>query len=699
VESRSYDAAGRLTGRSWADGTSVTYGYDPVGRRTEMTDEHGVTRYGYDPVGNVVEVVGPDGQRVAYGYDAAGRRTSVTHPDGAMVTMAHDVAGRLSEVKHPLLGATALQWDADGRLVGETLPGGQMRGYAYDAAGRLAGFDQQVAGADRSTTVSRDAAGRITSETTGGVATSYRYDPAGQLLSSSSPSLSTSYAYDVLGRRTSASTNGVPITYSHDPAGQLVSEVVDGAERTYTYDESGRRTGAADSEVSTRYGYDARGLLEVIETTTADGTAVEERRYDGDGTLVEVVRIDPTGVTSSTGLVWDQARPVPEILAMDTDGSQATFAYGVGRIGVVEDGTTAAVFGIDVHGSAITTPATAGFVVAGAYDPFGNPIVDAPATVDCGDRPLHPLDPNHCAGDSAGGNPPDVGNGKGPTRADSTPTVLTTTELPSRPALGFGYRGELHSDDLVHLRARDYDPSTGAFTTRDPLDGVNGTTTVANPYHYAENDPLNRTDPSGLRPEDDDFDHESARSGGPMLHCGRFIGPCLPSSVARPRDVTTCPNRCWMSDRNLRFESSMFPDHRRWDGVLVISTQRLAQPPSSSSWYVPVFPIIDPRAAEYGWWSIGRDSDRQVDTGRGFLVTGSADTGTVLVQSVRYEAITDTSRIGIGTETNNPGPGIDLNTSRGTTYRVVEHLGYAEYFRETVYVFTRLGYGYVDDVL
>src|SRR3546814_5745847 len=91
---------------------------------------------------------------------------------------------------------------------------------------------------------------------------------------------------------------------------------------------------------------------------------------------------------------------------------------------------------------------------------------------------------------------PDVGNGKGPTRADSTPTVLTTTELPSRPALGFGYRGELHSDDLVHLRARDYDPSTGAFTTRDPLDGVNGTTTVANPYHYAENDPLNRTDRS-----------------------------------------------------------------------------------------------------------------------------------------------------------------------------------------------------------
>lgn len=44
------------------------------------------------------------------------------------------------------------------------------------------------------------------------------------------------------------------------------------------------------------------------------------------------------------------------------------------------------------------------------------------------------------------------------------------------------------------------------FTTVDPLDGVDGTTTVSNPYHYANNDPLNQTDPLGLRPSDDDMD-------------------------------------------------------------------------------------------------------------------------------------------------------------------------------------------------
>ena len=37
------------------------------------------------------------------------------------------------------------------------------------------------------------------------------------------------------------------------------------------------------------------------------------------------------------------------------------------------------------------------------------------------------------------------------------------------------------------------------------MDGIDGTATVANAYHYADNDPLNKTDPLGLRPDDDAF--------------------------------------------------------------------------------------------------------------------------------------------------------------------------------------------------
>jgi RHS repeat-associated protein len=46
---------------------------------------------------------------------------------------------------------------------------------------------------------------------------------------------------------------------------------------------------------------------------------------------------------------------------------------------------------------------------------------------------------------------------------------------------------------LVYLRARYYDPTTGQFISRDPIESV---TRV--PYSYAGNNPLNNVDPSGL---------------------------------------------------------------------------------------------------------------------------------------------------------------------------------------------------------
>ena len=66
-----------------------------------------------------------------------------------------------------------------------------------------------------------------------------------------------------------------------------------------------------------------------------------------------------------------------------------------------------------------------------------------------------------------------------------------------------GHRAELTSrDGLVHLRARTYDSTAGGFLTPDPLDGLNGTATVSNRYHYANNDPTNLADPTGLTPSD-----------------------------------------------------------------------------------------------------------------------------------------------------------------------------------------------------
>ena len=148
--------------------------------------------------------------------------------------------------------------------------------------------------------------------------------------------------------------------------------------------------------------------------------------------------------------------------------------------------TDAAVFERDPYGSTVASPNTKPWVRAGAYDAFGVP-----------------------------------------RQASST----------ARPEPSFGYRGEVVIDDDIYLRARTYDPDTARFTSRDPLDGVAGEPVVANPYHYAGNDPVNREDPDGLRPRDIDFDRafqpplppikpivlpQTARTAGSLL--GRAIG-------------------------------------------------------------------------------------------------------------------------------------------------------------------------------
>lgn len=58
-----------------------------------------------------------------------------------------------------------------------------------------------------------------------------------------------------------------------------------------------------------------------------------------------------------------------------------------------------------------------------------------------------------------------------------------------------GYEGEYTSSDtgLIYMRHRVYDPTSAQFLSRDPLAWLTG-----EPYSYAEDDPLNESDPTGL---------------------------------------------------------------------------------------------------------------------------------------------------------------------------------------------------------
>lgn len=460
-ETVTYDTLGRVGLVEFSDGDTtpdqaVSYGYDVAGQMTSMTDTAGTTVYGYDPHGHLVSHDGPDGEITA-AWSPAGLRLEVAH-DGDTTTYGYDSIGRLATVTDPVLDVTTYDYDDDGVLVYEDLLGDQFRSWTPDPdTGQIVEYQQHAAGDVRSTTLTWDETGRLESETTGATTRTYGYDAAGQLTSETVGDPGTGddtlYAYDEAGRRQAMIQGDTTTTYqwSLDEAtpATLTLQIDEKEEATtHTYDQTGRLITIDGPDDTVDIDYDTRGLPTDIETTTADGVYLEERAYAGDGTLRTVEITDPSTSSLPIDLLWDHTNPgVAQILASTAAGAYTTRAvYGHGRIGAETITGDAQVLAADHLGSTIRTTETANLAVASRYDPYGNP--------------RGPRNPSHI------------------------------------PA--FGYRGELTTSHGVHLRARDYQPHTGLFTTTDPLDGINGTTTITHPHHYTNNNPLNLTDPTGM---------------------------------------------------------------------------------------------------------------------------------------------------------------------------------------------------------
>ncbi len=74
------------------------------------------------------------------------------------------------------------------------------------------------------------------------------------------------------------------------------------------------------------------------------------------------------------------------------------------------------------------------------------------------------------------------------------PTGTETTRQPFRWNGAYGYE-YVPFTGLYHVGAREYDPRTGRWLQRDPIDAASGD---PNLYRYCLNDPVNLADPSGL---------------------------------------------------------------------------------------------------------------------------------------------------------------------------------------------------------
>ncbi|HEY2514585.1 MAG TPA: RHS repeat-associated core domain-containing protein, partial [Polyangiaceae bacterium] len=387
--------------------------------------------------------------------------------------------------------------------------------------------------------------------------TSYTLDPAGKTTAVTYPNgVGSTLGYDAVGRVTSIATNGAGATpapiasygYKLDPAGNRLSAAeLSGRTVTWGYDSVYRLTSEAvtgtdpSQATGVQYGYDSVGNR-LNRTSTLAGVPTVASTFDSDDRLGSD-GYDANGQTTSSGGDTYDYDFAGRLTART--GTGVALAYdGVGhRVSKTVGGTTTHYLVADVNPTGVPQVAEeiVGGVVQRAYT-FG------PALI--GQRTL------------AGGAWQAAFYGldaQGSVRflTDAGGAVTDTYDYDAFGLLlgGAGstsnsrrYAGEEYDADLelLNLRARYLSPRTGRFFTQDPAPGNTAHPATLNKYAYAWNDPVGRTDPTGLAPSDDrrDFGYAVEACVQPIYlrdHIGDFVifGQLMPSYEMKPGKETT----------------------------------------------------------------------------------------------------------------------------------------------------------------
>jgi RHS repeat-associated protein len=494
-----YDADGDLTSITDPRGHTQSGTYDSLDHLDSWTDALGkTTDYEYDPVGNLASVVDANGKTRSFAYDAHDRLSSASYgasgggSPSSTVTYSYDSAGDLSAVVDSRAGTWSLSHDAYHRLTEEAGPNGSLQ-HTYDADG-----EQQ------------------TLSVNGEEAGAYTYDADGQLTGISTPNGSVAVSYNGDGLRTQTQLPNEDVErYSYDAAAQLTGvDFVSGGERLgdlrFGRDALGRVTSLTGSEARTSLpepvsetSYNAAN-----ELTSREGN---ELSYDEDGNLLADGsssyawndRGQLTGVTAGESTSTYAYDPFGRRLSKVLGTEETSFLYDAQNVvRETTGGVTASLIngpGLDERFARTLGASTSSYLTNG---PGGNGEGDAPtgpgATASPGGAGLV----GGGALDGRSGNRGPVPTTVALANGTGEPTVSYTYEpfgsaTGSEPSTNpFGFTGrEAESNGLQFNRARYYSPTEARFISRDPL-GIEGS--GQNLYGYAGEDPMNRSDATGL---------------------------------------------------------------------------------------------------------------------------------------------------------------------------------------------------------
>jgi RHS repeat-associated protein len=300
-----YDALGRQTKTTFVGATTQT-AYDALGRVSSTTDANGnVTKYGYDDAGQRTSVTDALGHVSSFAYDANGNQTSFTDALNHTTKYVYDDAGRKTQTIFPDQTTETIAYDPLGRQISKTDQAGKVTQFGYDPLGRLATVTDAL---NQVTSYGYDELGnRIAQTDAGGHTTTFAYDQLGRRSGRTLPlGMSESYQYDAAGNLAARTDfNGHTTTYVYDKANRLLSKTADpffstgacaptsanafpcGATKvSYTYFTSGQRATMSDAFATWQYFYDGRQRL---AGKLVPGTQFEvDWGYDAAGNLTQM---------------------------------------------------------------------------------------------------------------------------------------------------------------------------------------------------------------------------------------------------------------------------------------------------------------------------------------------------------------------------------------------------------------------------
>jgi RHS repeat-associated protein len=255
-----WDGRDNLLSRKYPDGTSDRWERDANGNPVAQTNPAGhTTRFETGPFSLVTARIDPDGTRHTFDYDTELRVVSVSNPQQSVWTY---------------------RYDGGGNLVGETDFNGRTLSYAHDAAGRLT---RRVNGVGQTLELVRDALGQVveqrmsdgggndgggdSDDDSGGSRSraevanaTFEYDPAGNLIRARGGDCDLSLTRDALGRVVTQSTDGATVSSSFDAVGRrLTRTTAAGHVSVWAYDPAGRPASLTSGAHQLTFGHDAAG--------------------------------------------------------------------------------------------------------------------------------------------------------------------------------------------------------------------------------------------------------------------------------------------------------------------------------------------------------------------------------------------------------------------------------------------------------